>query len=141
MRPSRASASASHSSASGPPWPASASTSPRRCDDMVKTGARNLVMGALLAAGCAGYHAGMPDRVPNPETTTLPLPDAFAWTSAGVLAGPQDDGDRRIVSVKDPSIVRFKDRWHLFATTADSKGGWSMVYLNFADWPDAATAP
>jgi len=100
-----------------------------------------LILGAVLAAGCGGYHAGMPDQARNPQVAAAPLPAAFAWTSSGVLVGPQDDGDRRIVSVKDPSIVRFQDRWHLFAATADAKGGWSMVYLNFADWPDAATAP
>lgn len=73
--------------------------------------------------------------------TAVPIPTPLAWTSSGVLVGPQDDGSRKIVSVKDPSIVRYRDRWHLFATTADAQGHWQMVYLNFADWPDAATAP
>jgi CheY-like chemotaxis protein len=44
------------------------------------------------------------------------------------------------VSVKDPSVVRYNDRWHIYATTAATNGAWGMVYLSFADWADAANA-
>lgn len=79
------------------------------------------------------------DRIVSPAGS--PLPSSFAWTSSGELVAPKDDGDRKIVSIKDPSIVRYGGRWHLFATTADADGRWQMVYLSFADWAEAAAAP
>jgi enterochelin esterase-like enzyme len=42
--------------------------------------------------------------------------------------------------VKDPSVVYFKDMWHIYATTANARGNWSMVYLSFKDWSEAANA-
>jgi endo-1,4-beta-xylanase len=44
------------------------------------------------------------------------------------------------LSVKDPTVVHFEQRWHLFATTADTSGSWSMIYLNFEDWSEAGNA-
>ena len=58
----------------------------------------------------------------------------------GVLVSPVPDAEHDIVSVKDPSVVRYGGRWHVYATTADTRGRWSMVYLSFADWSDASAA-
>ncbi|HEY1686614.1 MAG TPA: non-reducing end alpha-L-arabinofuranosidase family hydrolase [Tepidisphaeraceae bacterium] len=65
---------------------------------------------------------------------------ALHWQSTGVLVSPIVDATHKIVSVKDPSVVYFKGRWHIFATTCDTGGAWSMVYLNFTNWGQAATA-
>lgn len=44
------------------------------------------------------------------------LPPPFAaplhWTASGALVRPASDA-RGIVSVKDPSIVRYNDHWHI----------------------------
>lgn len=45
------------------------------------------------------------------------------------------------ISVKDPSIVRFEDRWHLFCTLRKLKQGQGRIrigYLSFNDFGDAA---
>ncbi|MFO1475541.1 MAG: non-reducing end alpha-L-arabinofuranosidase family hydrolase [Verrucomicrobiota bacterium] len=68
-----------------------------------------------------------------------PLGQPLQWTASAALIGPAADS-RGIVSVKDPTVVRYNDRWHVYATTADTNGHWGMVYLNFADWADAAGA-
>jgi hypothetical protein len=75
------------------------------------------------------------------STVTAPPPFAgpLQWTAGDAVVNPPSDA-RGIVSVKDPSIVRYNDRWHIYATTANTNGGWGMVYLNFADWADAANA-
>jgi hypothetical protein len=65
------------------------------------------------------------------------LPSSFRWCSTGPLIEPIPNPDHPILSVKDPTLVYFGDAWHLFATTADSGGAWSMVYLSFADWEQA----
>ena len=51
------------------------------------------------------------------------------------------DPKRQSISIKDPSIVRYNNRWHVYATYATNDGKWGMVYTSFADWKDAATAP
>ena len=64
----------------------------------------------------------------------------YRWTSTGPLISAVPDSSHPIVSVKDPSVVYFNNEWHVFATTANTAGTWSMVYLHFADWSQAAAA-
>ena len=45
------------------------------------------------------------------------------------------------VAVKDPTVVRYKDRWHVFASSVARGGIYGMVYTSFADWSDAPKAP
>lgn len=68
------------------------------------------------------------------------LQPLFKWTSSNKLISPIPDKDHPILSVKDPSVVYYDNKWHIYATTADEKGSWHMVYLNFADWSEAASA-
>ena len=74
------------------------------------------------------------------DATTLPFATPLQWKSTGVLINPVSDTTHNIVSVKDPTIVRYNNKWHLYATTANTQGNWSMVYLSFADWAEAADA-
>ena len=83
---------------------------------------------------------------PAPTTAAAPLNRLFAtplkWKSTGVLVKPVSDETHQIVSVKDPTIVHYNDRWHIYATVySTSARTWSMVYLNFKDWSEASTAP
>lgn len=77
----------------------------------------------------------------TPTTSKLPFAAPLRWQSSGPLVKPVSDSSQQIVSVKDPTIVRYKDRWHVYATAySTSAQVWNMVYLNFKDWPDAASA-
>jgi hypothetical protein len=38
-------------------------------------------------------------------------------------------------------VVRYNGLWHIFASSVTKAGAYSMVYLSFADWKDAAAAP
>jgi hypothetical protein len=82
------------------------------------------------------------DAAPSASEQTIPFPISvpLKWTSTAALIEPVSDEARKIVSVKDPSIVRYNDTWHIYATTANERGQWSIVYLNFKDWDDAAKA-
>lgn len=47
------------------------------------------------------------------------------------------------LAIKDPSIVRYRDRWHLFCTLRKNKEGDGRIrigYLNFSDWSEAQEA-
>jgi hypothetical protein len=69
------------------------------------------------------------------------LPTSFRWTSSGPLITAKQDAKHPIVSVKDPTVVFVDGRWHVFATTANTAGAWSVVYLTFTDWSQADAAP
>jgi endo-1,4-beta-xylanase len=69
------------------------------------------------------------------------LPGGFRWSSSKALNSPRSDASHNLVSIKDPTVVRFNNRWHVYATTANTAGNWSLVYLNFTDWSQAASAP
>lgn len=65
----------------------------------------------------------------------------YHWSSTGPLIAPISDPTHNNLSIKDPTVVYYNNRWHVFATTASTSKVWSMVYMNFADWSQAATAP
>ncbi|WP_199044582.1 non-reducing end alpha-L-arabinofuranosidase family hydrolase, partial [Glycomyces salinus] len=72
-----------------------------------------------------------------------PLPSTFQWESSGELMAPQQTApDRDLVSIKDPSVVYVDGQYHVYATTADTNGGWSLTYSGgFSDWSQAGQAP
>ncbi|MGX7673941.1 non-reducing end alpha-L-arabinofuranosidase family hydrolase [Plantactinospora sp. DSM 117369] len=78
-----------------------------------------------------------------PPTSPPPsgsLPNSFRWRSTGPLIAPKSDASHNILAVKDPSVVYHNGRYHVFASTANSNGNYSMVYMNFTDWSQAGSA-
>jgi Glycosyl hydrolase family 62 len=69
------------------------------------------------------------------------LPSSFQWSSTGPLIGPQSDATHDIVAIKDPSVVYYGHRWHVFASTANDAGNYSLTYLSFRHWSQAGSAP
>ncbi len=76
------------------------------------------------------------------------LAGEFLWKASGPLVAvnaktlPPSE-NHPWVAVKDPSIVRYQDRWHLFCSLRRQKSGQGRIrigYLSFADWKDAAEA-
>jgi len=81
-----------------------------------------LVIVLLFAAGSTGIAAD------------------FQWTTGPAVVHPKRVDGEDWLSIKDPSIVRFEDRWHLFCTVRGVKRSHAVVYLSFADWKDADKA-
>jgi hypothetical protein len=69
------------------------------------------------------------------------IPTSFSWSSSAMMVDPISNASHNIVSVKDPTIVYHNKKWHVYATTANTAGGWNMVYFNFGNWSDAGNAP
>ncbi|MBN2576025.1 MAG: hypothetical protein JXP73_15790 [Deltaproteobacteria bacterium] len=69
------------------------------------------------------------------------LPASFAWTSSPPLLVPVSDTSHDLVAIKDPTVVRFDGRWHVYATSVARGGIYGMVYTSFADWAEAPKAP
>ena len=57
------------------------------------------------------------------------------------IIAPPSDATHDLVAVKDPSVVRFNDRWHVYASSVSTAGAYNMVYTSFADFSEASSAP
>lgn len=101
-----------------------------------------LAAGALLLLAVAPGTLAQPVASPTTQAPAprLPFTTPLRWESTGALITPRSDETHHIVSVKDPTIVRYNHQWHVYATTANTQGNWSMVYLHFSDWADAVNA-
>jgi hypothetical protein len=65
----------------------------------------------------------------------------FRWTVGAPLVSAATRTDDPCYSVKDPSIVYFQGRWHLFCTIRSVKRTHQIEYLSFDDWKNANQAP
>jgi hypothetical protein len=71
---------------------------------------------------------------------TSQLPGPFSWSSTGPLISAKPDATHpNILAVKDPSVVFYSNLWNVYATTSDGTN-WSMEYINFPAWDQAAQA-
>ncbi|KAL0566983.1 hypothetical protein V5O48_015012, partial [Marasmius crinis-equi] len=62
----------------------------------------------------------------------------FQWTSSQPLIQPKSDS-RNLAALKDPSIIFYNGKYHVFASTA-VEAGYNMVYLSFTDFSQAQNA-
>jgi hypothetical protein len=74
------------------------------------------------------------------QQTNDPLQGRFRWTANAPLVSPANRPEDPCYSVKDPSFVQFKDRWHLFCTIRSQKRTHQIEYSSFADWKEANQA-
>ncbi len=98
---------------------------------------------ALNGTACTGSVTS-PTPTPTPTTPTPTggtgsLPAGFQWSSSGALIAPKSDATHTIAGIKDPSVVYYNGKWHVFASVANSSG-YSLVYLSFSDWSQAGSA-
>jgi endo-1,4-beta-xylanase len=95
------------------------------------------------SGGDDGDDGGSGDASPTPtQTPTTPtggtLPSSFQWSSSGALISPKSDS-HNIAGIKDPTVVYYNGKYHVFASVANSSG-YNMVYLSFSDWSQAGSA-
>lgn len=95
------------------------------------------LMTLLLAAGL-----GLFPRPASAQTAARdhPLPSTFRWNMGPALVSPRHVAGIDCYSVKDPSVVRYEDRWHLFCTIRGRQRSHAVVYLSFDDWQQADRA-
>src|SRR5262245_32649230 len=106
---------------------------------------RNLIATSLVLA------VGMPTSTqaqdpPSGQQEKQQAIDAFLsgrfhWTLTGALVGPANRPEDPCQSIKDPTIVFYNGRWHLFCTIRSQKRSHQIEYLSFADWKDADKSP
>ncbi|CCA70772.1 probable alpha-L-arabinofuranosidase precursor [Serendipita indica DSM 11827] len=79
-----------------------------------------------------------PTSTTTSSGTTATLPSSFRWSSSGALVSPKNDS-RNIKGIKDPSIVYYGGKYHVFASTAVASG-YNLVYFSFSDFSQANSA-
>ncbi|TQJ37545.1 non-reducing end alpha-L-arabinofuranosidase family hydrolase [Streptomyces sp. SLBN-115] len=91
------------------------------------------------------YNSALTTLGGTPATTTRGTPDtralpgSYSWSSSGQLIAPKSDSTHNIAGIKDPTVVHYNGKYHVFASTASSSG-YNLVYLNFGDWSQAGSA-
>lgn len=73
--------------------------------------------------------------------TGCEFPAAIEWAASTPLISPKSDTTHDLVAVKDPTVVRFNDRWHVYGSYVSKAGAYNMIYTSFADWSEAPNAP
>lgn len=92
----------------------------------------------LFIVAVSAAHAAEPLTKSTAEATALPT--SFRWTAGPPVLQPAPAAGENWHSVKDPSVVRVGDLWHLFVTVRGTNRSHAIVYLSFADWADADKA-
>jgi len=94
----------------------------------------------LNGVACTGSTATSPS--PSASTSPSPtasLPSSFQWSSTNALIAPKSDATHSIDGIKDPSVVYYNGKYHVFASVANASG-YNLVYLSFTDWSQAGSA-
>jgi endo-1,4-beta-xylanase len=107
----------------------------------------SFTLNGTTCTGSVGPTTGPTTGPSVPPTSSPPssppaggsLPSSFRWSSSNILISPKSDATHNIAGIKDPSVVYYNGRYHVFASTANASG-YNLVYLNFTDWSQAASA-
>jgi len=102
----------------------------------VKAGSNTIRLAAASSVGLANI-----DYLDFAVPRTSALPSSFQWDSTEQLVYPKPDATHNIVSVKDPSVVYHNGRYHVFVSVVNTNQSYSLAYLSFTDWSQAADAP
>ena len=94
---------------------------------------------AILAVtfSCGGDGATSSDA----GGTLCALAPSIQWSGTAPVITPRSDATHALTAVKDPSVVQFNGRWHVFASMVSTAGAYNMVYTSFSDWSEAPNAP
>ena len=65
----------------------------------------------------------------------------FSWDLSPPILSAANRAEDPCYSVKDPSVVRYGDRWHVFCTIRSKIRSHQIEYMCFHDWTEANKAP
>lgn len=65
------------------------------------------------------------------------LSPPYEWTLSGPLINPSDRESDPCHAIKDPTIVFYNGKWHVFATIRGKKRSHQIEYFSFGDWTKA----
>jgi hypothetical protein len=68
------------------------------------------------------------------------LTGQFNWTVGAPVVSPANRPSDPCHAIKDPSVVYYRGRWHLFCTIRSQKKTHQLEYLSFVDFKNASKA-
>ena len=86
----------------------------------------------LSLLGCAGSN--------SQQTIDDFLAGRFNWKVSEPLVSPLQRAGDTTYSIKDPTIVRYKGRWHLFCTIRGKNRSHQIEYISFDRWKNVDKA-
>jgi hypothetical protein len=92
----------------------------------------------LLVVGVVQLACGASDSDPADAQPRLVVPGL--WEYSAPLIAPESRDENRSKAQKDPSVVQYEGRWHVFMTVKLPTGT-AIEYTSFARWEDANAAP
>lgn len=93
----------------------------------------------FLVPPCAPQGTGPTGAADGSAIESL-LAGRFAWRAGPPLISHPESATDTYVSIKDPSVVYYEGRWHLFCSVIRSGAPYQTEYLSFQDWADTSTA-
>src|SRR5258708_743828 len=106
---------------------------------MRPSGALLIVVASFLCSG--DLLAAENDAGKSSAPLSRLLRGQFDWQCTEPLVSAAKRPEDLCYSIKDPSVVYYENRWHLFCTIRSQKRTHQIEYLSFADWKDAQAAP
>jgi hypothetical protein len=98
---------------------------------------RRQLLQTLAAAGSALAVGEQPSIAQSPDLRQ----GRFRWTTREPLVRPAQGRADPCHAIKDPTVIRHEDRWHLFCTIRSRTRTHQIEYLSFRDWKEADAAP
>jgi endo-1,4-beta-xylanase len=93
---------------------------------------------ALVLSACSSPDGS--SGTDEATSATCALPASIQWTGTAPVFAPPSDATHDLVAIKDPSIVFFDGRFHVYASSVSTAGAYNMVYTSFADFSEAPSA-
>ena len=100
------------------------------------TGGETRTGGSSSAAGRSGGSTGTGGTA-GTVAKNCSAPTSFSWTSSDVLIRPVSDSSHILVAVMEPTAVFYNGKYLVYSAVANSAGSSNLVFLTFADWPQA----
>lgn len=99
----------------------------------------NVVGVIILSTLCSVIEVAEKAAVSITPVNSL-LSGQFEWIVSEPVLEPRTLDGVRWIAVKDPSVVRYKDKWHLFCTVRGIERSHAIIYVTFGSWDHANDA-
>ncbi len=93
----------------------------------------------LISVICVSFalHVFAAEKKGEDQSMSALLRGHFSWSSSSPFLAPEEGRQDFCYSVKDPSIVFYNGRWHVFHTTRGAIRSHRIEYVSFRSWEEA----
>jgi hypothetical protein len=100
-----------------------------------------LIYIGVLGFGCAGMAFGSDEMQSQSVNPSSKIDPPFFWQLSSPMLSPVERPEDPCVSVKDPTIIYYDNRWHIFYTIRSAVRTHQIEYVSFDKWENANSSP